>query len=278
MKVGIIGNGFCGQATNLLKCNEVEVLIYDRIPSKCIPEGLMLCDLVCCDMVFICINTPLTEDNKYNTIPIDKLTEELRLLNYDNLVLRSTVTPDYFDTNNITYFPEFLTEENWELDFINCKNWIIGSNGDDELNNNIIKLLNICYTNGGIKYNNIHLTTNKCASLCKLMRNSYLAAKVSFFNEMYNICKVSGIDYDNDVRELITYDERIGKSHTIVPYKGKYGYGGSCFPKDLLALSNYSKKMGNNTIILDSVNYRNEMVDAPKQEWRNDSRAYVKMK
>ena len=68
------------------------------------------------------------------------------------------------------------------------------------------------------------------------MTKTFLATKVSFANEMYQICEGLGIDYDKVV-EYSTYDERLGKSHWAVPGPdGKLGFGGSCFPKDINAL------------------------------------------
>jgi UDP-glucose 6-dehydrogenase len=72
--------------------------------------------------------------------------------------------------------------------------------------------------------------------MVKYLINSFLATKVSFGNEMYNICNQIGIDYDKVV-EYATYDERLGKSHWAVPGPdGELGFGGHCLPKDLSAI------------------------------------------
>ena len=68
--------------------------------------------------------------------------------------------------------------------------------------------------------------------LAKQLRNSYLALKVTFFNQVYDYCKHEGIDFES-VRKLITTDARIGDSHSHVTEKR--GFGGHCFPKDILA-------------------------------------------
>lgn len=66
------------------------------------------------------------------------------------------------------------------------------------------------------------------------MENAYLATKVTFCNEMYDIAQAYGIDYD-ELREIWLLDPRINRSHTFV-YEDDRGYGGSCFPKDMSAL------------------------------------------
>ena len=75
------------------------------------------------------------------------------------------------------------------------------------------------------------------AEMSKYVRNCFLATKVSFFNEIYTICQASNINYDNMI-EGVKCDHRIGDSHCQVPGSdGKYGFGGTCFPKDLNAFN-----------------------------------------
>ena len=80
--------------------------------------------------------------------------------------------------------------------------------------------------------------------MVKYFTNTFLSTKVSFANEMYQICEKLDIDYDKVV-EYAKYDERIGYSHLNVPGPdGDYGFGGHCLPKDLNALINLSEKQG----------------------------------
>ena len=78
--------------------------------------------------------------------------------------------------------------------------------------------------------------------MVKYFTNCFLATKVSFANEIYQICEKLDIDYDKVV-EYAKYDERIGYSHLNVPGPdGDFGFGGHCFPKDLNALINLAVK------------------------------------
>jgi len=76
------------------------------------------------------------------------------------------------------------------------------------------------------------------------MMNSYLATKVTFMNDFKLLADAEGIDW-NDVKTLITYEDRIGKSHMDVPGPdGQFGWGGACFPKDIAAIIEESIELG----------------------------------
>ena len=78
----------------------------------------------------------------------------------------------------------------------------------------------------------------------KYFSNVFLAYKVAYFNKIYDFCQAAGIDYSN-VREGVTADSRIGKSHTQVPgIDNDRGFGGTCFPKDLNSLITQFEQRG----------------------------------
>ena len=78
MKIGIIGNGFVGQATNLFCCNNVKSYMYDIDPNKCNPIGLKLSDLSVCDLIFICVPTPMADDGKCYTNIVEDVVNKLK--------------------------------------------------------------------------------------------------------------------------------------------------------------------------------------------------------
>ena len=99
------------------------------------------------------------------------------------------------------------------------------------------------------------------------MTNTFLATKVSFANEMKQICDELKIDYDKVV-EYSTYDERLGKSHWAVPGPdGKLGFGGSCFPKDLNALIKFADELNIGTWVLRSA-WETNLDVRPEKDWR----------
>jgi len=121
-------------------------------------------------------------------------------------------------------------------------------------------------------------TGSKTAEMVKYMTNTFLATKVSFANEMYNICSRLDIDYDKVV-EYSTYDERLGKSHWAVPGPdGKMGFGGSCFPKDINALIHLCGELDIPARTLLSAWVTNLNV-RPEQDWKElKGRAVVEEK
>jgi len=96
--------------------------------------------------------------------------------------------------------------------------------------------------------------------MVKYFVNCFLATKVSFANEMKQICDGLDIDYDKVV-EYSTYDERLGKSHWAVPGPdGDCGFGGHCLPKDINSLISVARELGLEPILLETVNWVNDQV------------------
>jgi UDPglucose 6-dehydrogenase len=273
MKIGIIGNGFVGKATNILRNNDVDIIMYDINPDLCSPVGTTLKDVCDCDIVFISVPTPMNKDGSCHLNILDNVIEGISKivnLNQKLIVIRSTVPPGTSDRLNCFFMPEFLTEKNFEYDFINNKNWIFGlkNNSQDIIfKEKINDLLNFSFIHKKINYNNIHFVTNSEAEMIKLFRNNFLATKISFCNEIQEFCSKKNINYDN-VRELAVLDNRIGESHSKVPgHDGLNGYGGTCFPKDTHNLSNEMKKIGMKSYIIDGIIDRNEIIDRPNKDW-----------
>ena len=96
-------------------------------------------------------------------------------------------------------------------------------------------------------------TGTKTAEMTKYFINCFLASKVTFANQMYQICANNNIDYDK-VCEYALYDQRIGKSHLAVPGPdGDLGFGGHCFPKDLAAMINFGVNNEGDTDFLKAI-------------------------
>ena len=104
----------------------------------------------------------------------------------------------------------------------------------------------------------IVITKHETAEMVKYFTNCFLATKVTFANQMYEICQASGIDYDKVV-EYALYDQRIGSSHLAVPGPdGDLGFGGHCFPKDLSAMVAFAKSNDADSGLLNAVQSANE--------------------
>jgi UDPglucose 6-dehydrogenase len=282
MSFAIIGNGFVGQATKILKTNDTKMLVYDIDPSKCEPAGLQLKDLADCDIIFISVPTPMNKDGRNYLGIVESVVDNLKKvvdLRRTHLVIRSTVLAGTSDRLGCYFMPEFLTEKNWDYDFRNCEKWIFGLLGketDEDFQNKINKIFQNAYLQGNIKYNDVSFVRNAEAEMIKYFRNTFLSLKVSFCNEIYDLCQKKGINYEN-VRELATLDKRICASHSSVPgHDGKRGFGGTCFPKDTTALLKDFEDSGVDSYLLKAAIERNNKVDRPKEDWKdNKGRAVV---
>lgn len=105
----------------------------------------------------------------------------------------------------------------------------------------------------------IHLYSPEEAILIKYFRNSFLATKVSFFNQVQDLCSVTGADFDC-VRQGIADDARIGHSHSFVDPEFAKGWGGMCFSKDIAALLKTAEQHNTELSVLSAaVSYNNQI-------------------
>lgn len=248
MKIGIIGYGHVGTAMKeLFK----EAIVYDKYKNLGTQEEINKCDAV-----FICVPTPQNEDGSCNTSIVD---EVLTWLKTDLIIIRSTVPVGYTKEKskqhnlNIVFQPEYYGETvDHPFTKLQNRRWIT-LGGPDEAIEKAIEVYQTVY-NSDIE---IHMTDSDTAELAKYMGNSFLALKVIFCNEFYDIAQSLNIDY-NKLREALCLDPRIGRSHTFV-YKNNRGYGGSCLPKDISSISYQAKQNNIDTTLIDAVRKKNKI-------------------
>lgn len=271
MKIGVIGNGFVGKATQLLKSPIVDLYVYDTVPEKCIPIGTTIDIINKCHLIFVCVPTPMKPDGSCDTSIIESV---LMLLNNPFIIIRSTVPIFFTQKQNVYFMPEFLTEANWEHDFKTCERWILGLNNDVN-NHQTLKqyfelLIKMGKESAVIQHDNIYYCHNTEAEMLKLLSNAYLSTKVIFFNEFYDLCSKLGINYDN-VINLVKMDSRIGFTHMKVP--GAFnlqGYGGTCFPKDTNNILSICHSNDICATILEANLYKNEYIYRSQHDWLSD--------
>ena len=246
MRIGIIGQGFVGTAVKegLKKYHTIRT--YDLDETKRNTDSIE--ELVDKSTVlFVCLPTPMKKDGSCDTSIVEGMVTELdnlalvRQCSNRVVVIKSTIPPGTTERLNdecehiqVIFNPEFLTEANFIEDFKNQDRIIIG--GPRPASTKVRQLFYKAFPKA-----HIIKTGSTTAEMVKYMTNTFLATKVSFANEIFEICERLGIDYDK-VTEYATYDERLGKSHWSVPGPdGHYGFGGSCFPKDINALISVAK-------------------------------------
>ena len=259
MKIGIIGQGYVGTAIKVGFEPYYELETYDKYD-----KSKTTCDLKQlvwgCELIFVCVPTPMNEDGSCHTDIVESVIKEIDT--YANglqiVVIKSTVPPGTtdrldkkYDGVNVIFNPEFLTEANFVEDFKNQDRIILGGvrKGTNKLRQIYSKVFPTAH---------IIKTGSKTAEMVKYMTNSYLATKVSFANEIYQICQKIDIDYDKVV-EYATLDERLGKTHLSVPGPdGDLGFGGHCLPKDLNALITFAQNLDLEPIVLETINWVND--------------------
>ena len=235
MKIGIVGQGFVGTALYEGLKQHFSIETYDIAKDstcKSIEELTTKSDII-----FICLPTPMEKDGSCHLGIIEPVLDDINYMNRCNtIVVKSTIPPgttekwnSLFENIQIVFNPEFLTEANSIEDFKNQNRIIIG--GPRPATTKVKRIFAKAFPKVPIIK-----TGSTTAEMVKYFLNSFLATKISFANEMYQICDGLNIDYDK-VIEYSKYDERLGKSHLNVPGPdGDFGYGGHCFPKDVRAL------------------------------------------
>jgi len=276
-KIGVVGNGFVGGAVKFgfsPQCGcDAEVRVYDKNPDKSthsIEETINKSDFV-----FLSVPTPANEDKSINIDILDSALNDINDVKDKSpiILVRSTVIPgstkklqNKYPNLNLLFNPEFLTERSANFDFINQSRFVIGTDNTSVSYHNSKKFIKLLNDRFGECIAIIE-TTYETAEMIKYMSNCFFATKISFLNEMYQLSKKGNIDW-NKVVDGFVADGRIGHSHLNVPgHDGKFGFGGSCFPKDVQAMIHYGESMGVDMKVLSSVWDKNLEV-RPEQDWK----------
>ncbi len=245
--IGIIGNGFVGSAIlHGFILHTDHIYVYDK--KKSVSNNTLKETIENSDIIFMCLPTPMQENGECDLSIIYGCFEEILSLQLNLkskvFVIKSTVVPgttvsleNKFPSLRFVFNPEFLTQRRSRLDFINTSRIILGGKEEN------LKILETLYRNR-FPYTKIIKTDSKTAELIKYMCNCFFATKISFMNEMKQICDALETDWNTALDGFIS-DGRIGNSHIDVPgHDGNMGFGGKCFPKDLNALIKKSLNLG----------------------------------
>ena len=270
-KIGIIGNGFVGSAVRYgfspnVGC-DAEVKVYDKDPNKSTDE---LSDVIKSDIIFLSVPTPSNLDGSMNIDIVDRALTDIDEHGTNAVILlRSTVVPgttkklqDKYPNLRLVFNPEFLTERSANFDFINQDRVILGGDIND------VKVAEDLFKSRFGSTLSILKTNYETAELIKYMTNTFFATKISFLNDMKLIADKSGVIWEDAIDGFIR-DGRVGHSHLNVPgHDGKYGFGGSCFPKDIQALINFGKELGVEMSVLEGA-WKTNLKVRPEKDWEN---------
>jgi UDPglucose 6-dehydrogenase len=308
MKIAVIGTGYVGLVTgtcfaetgNHVTCVDIdekkvqklqsgvvtiyepglEVLFERNIRQKRLDFTTNLKEgIKDAEVIFLALPTPPGEDGSADLQYILKVANDLGpiLENYAVVVDKSTVPVGTAEKVHaaiaanakvefdVVSNPEFLREGVAVDDFMKPDRVVIGTRSDKAK-----KIMETLYAPLVRQGNPVIFMDEKSAELTKYAANSFLATKITFMNEIANLCELLGADVDM-VRKGIGTDTRIGKRFLFAGI----GYGGSCFPKDVQALAKSSKDVGYNFKILNSVmdvntTQKTRLMDHIKGYFKND--------
>lgn len=273
-QIGIIGYGIVGQAVEYGFKGE-DIHIYDKF------KDYLSLDEVCekSEFLFLAVPTPMTED--YKAIDLTIVNETVaeiakRIKGTDKvLVIKSTVIPGttarlakVHPGVQFAFNPEFLTEANFLEDFVNADRTVIGAD-NDLVSRRLVSLYKKHFPKTPIMQ-----TDPTSAEMVKYMANCYLASKVIFANEMFDLCEKLGVKYE-EVKRMVVADKRIYDSHLDITTVR--GFGGKCFPKDIVALIGLFHDMEVDASFLETVWKKNLKIRSLR-DWEEIPGAVTKKK
>lgn len=257
MKFIIAGYGFVGKAVaNALK-NTHEIVIHD--PQY---TDYKIIDHHDADGIIICVPTPTLENGVCDASIISDVLDNVPI--FMPVLIKSSVTPgiaegldELHPNHSIVYSPEFLRAKTANQDFLNQKYVILGGEDPECFWQDLFQsTLPHCKM--------VFNCSAKEACMVKYASNSFLALKTSYFNQIYDVCAKTDMDFDV-VRQLLAHDPRIGVDHTMVPGPdGDRGWGGHCFPKDTSAFVKWTTTVGEPVTLVESaIQYNNKVRKSP---------------
>jgi UDPglucose 6-dehydrogenase len=245
-KVAIIGYGYVGKEVYNFFKDRFETIFYDPHVEGSAEKD----EINSCDLAVISVPTPMSDDGSCNLSIVE---DTLGWLNTPLILIKSTVPPGTTKKlseksgKKICFSPEYIGEGGYFIPFWKYPDpkdmkkhsfQIIG--GDKETASKILDFF-VRVMGPEAKFS---ITDSTTAELVKYMENSFIATKVVFCNEFYNIANAFGVEY-KELRELWLLDERMGRMFTAVfPEKAKRGFEGKCLPKDVNAIAKASEKAG----------------------------------
>lgn len=255
VKIGIVGLGYVGSPIKKwFESKGHEVFAYDKFKNIGSVEEVNRADII-----FVAVPTPFHEDGRgYDDSAVRESLQSIK--DGKIVVMKSTVVPGStkefqkkYPKKTILFNPEFLRAKTAEEDYLHPKMQIVGyaSETGKEVAPKVLEMLP--------KADFSEITTSTETEVLKYWLNSYLATRVVFANEIYDLCEALGdVNYDV-IKNCLVRDPRIGNSHWDVHDEGYRGYGGACFPKDVQTLLQRAKELGVSLGILkvaDEVNNR----------------------
>lgn len=278
--IGVIGCGFVGSAVKAGFEEHFKVNVFDRNPEKSNVCGLD-CLLAETDgPIFVSVPTPMKPDGSCDTSIVESVIDGLETaahilgLHDKVVVIKSTVRPGTTQRIaaklkhiSLVFNPEFLTEANFVDDFKQQQFILLGGVQTAVLSDYAkpLQLVTEAYQKALPKAE-VHWWTATGCELFKYVCNTFLALKVSYANELRQVCDKLDVEYE-DLLLRIRYDNRLGHTHWRVPGPdGQFGFSGSCFPKDVNGLLSLARELGVNMRTLEAA-WATNLEVRPSKDW-----------
>lgn len=247
--IGIIGYGFVGKAQEyLFKTKNFPILCYDKFLESSSLEDVVTGS----DYIFVCVPTPYKDDAIDLAIMNEVIGAIAPMVRGTNtvIVIKSTVIPgttaqyaQQYPDCHFSMSPEFLREKHYQEDVMKPDRMVVGSD-EPGIAARVSALYKSCLPDAPI-----FESSATAAEMVKYMSNCFLATKIIFANEMFDLCEALDVDYDA-VKEMVAADKRIGGYLDVTALRG---FGDKCLPKDMIALRALFKRMGVDDTLLKTV-------------------------
>lgn len=279
--IGVVGWGFVGQATGkgLATRKTNKIFVYDKQrTSKLTLEEVVTKS----EFIFVCVPTPMHSDYSGMSMAIvEEVAGQIAKVakGTDKIVIiKSTVLPGTtagfikkYPKVNWAMNPEFLTQNNANKDFLKPARTVIGASSA-EVGERIKKLYQSIYP----KNQPYHIMDVTSAELTKYMSNNMLATKVLIADEFYFLAKKVKADY-NKVRAAVEADPRIGTHLRVPGPDGDVGFGGACFPKDMIGILGLAKKLKVDMTALEAI-WKKNLKIRKNRDWEHMTSAFREKK
>jgi UDPglucose 6-dehydrogenase len=281
MNIGVIGYGYVGRATGegFATNPKNKIFWYDKFKES--PNTLAeVIDKS--DYIFIAVPTPIFQDYSGMDMSIvESVVDEVapKIKGTDKiLIIKSTSLPGFtkrmlekYPEVNFVMNPEFLTQKNANADFLKPFRTVIGSDSKD-VGERVQKLYETILP----KNQPYYIISSTSAELAKYMSNLILASKILLGNEFYDLAQKVGANY-LDVRAAVEADPRIGTHLGVPGPDGDKGFGGACFPKDMVGILGLAKKENVDVSALEAV-WKKNLKIRKNRDWEEMPQAFKKTK
>lgn len=279
MNVGIIGYGYVGSATGegFASSPENKIFWFDKFKKSPYTLEEVVKNS---DFIFISVPTPIFEDYSGMDMSIvegviDQVAPKIKGTD-KILIIKSTSLPGFtkkmaekYPEVNFVMNPEFLTQERAKADFMRPFRTVIGAETQD-LGQRVVELYKTILPPDQ-KYFIVEPTS---AEVVKYMSNLMLASKVLLANEFYFLSQKVGANY-LEVNKAVEADPRIGTHLGVPGPDGDFGFGGACFPKDMVGILGLAKKLKLDMSALEAVWKKNLKV-RKHRDWEALPQAFKK--